>query len=155
MAVRTKEQLKAYFNRLDKPTEDQFSDLIDTIFSREEKKDKIYEFYISQNGTDPPTAEIIHNDLDGVATLSYISTGKYAGCLPGAFVSGKSRLYITPNPNTIGFPGLGEVVYVAGIDSADTFYIYTYLRDTAGNAVLSNNILYGNGYTSILIKVKI
>lgn len=76
MAIKTSAELKAYFETGDTPTQQEFVDLIDTIFSAV-KPYKVYSALLTQTGTDVPVATVLENTLGEVPTFTYLGEGVY------------------------------------------------------------------------------
>lgn len=76
MAIKTSAELKAYFETGDTPTQQEFVDLIDTIFSAV-KPYKVYSALLTQTGTDAPVATVLENTLGEVPTFTYLGEGVY------------------------------------------------------------------------------
>lgn len=110
MAIKTAAELKAYFETGDTPTQSQFVDLIDTIFSMASTPDyKIYRALLTQTGTDAPVATVLENTLgDIVWTRSGV--GHYIGVLAGAFTANKT---ICPQFPALRFEGNGTYFPIA------------------------------------------
>lgn len=90
MAIKTATELKAYFETGDKPTQSQFEDLIDTLFSAVPDY-KVYRALISQSGVGAPTATVLENTLGNII-YTYDSAGQYIGTLTGGFTNNKTSI---------------------------------------------------------------
>lgn len=54
-----------------------------------------YVALLSQAGTDPPVATVLENTLDGTIVWTRTATGSYSATLAGAFITGKTVVFIT------------------------------------------------------------
>lgn len=86
MAVKTAIELKAYFETGDVPTQAQFVDLIDTIFSAVPTY-KIYRAILNQSGTNAPVATILENTLNGTLVWTRDNVGVFSATLNNAFIN--------------------------------------------------------------------
>jgi hypothetical protein len=61
---------------------------------------KVYVALLNQSGEDAPVATVSQNTLGGNVEWSWVSTGNYRATLTGAFTSGKTVIFITPDPSS-------------------------------------------------------
>lgn len=83
MAIKTATELKAYFETGDVPTQAQFVDLIDTIFSAVPDY-KVYTALLTQSGTSAPVSHVLKNTLGYTPTFNYDGSGQYSITLQNA-----------------------------------------------------------------------
>ena len=120
MAVKTAIELKAYFETGDVPTQAQFVDLIDTIFSAVPSY-KVYTALLTQTGTNAPVATVLENTL-GSITYIYNSDGYYSIISDNLFTN-KTFLTITNITDIGDYTGL-NACNIVKIDNS-TFDIKT------------------------------
>ena len=63
---------------------------------------KVYTVLATQSSTNAPTITVLENTLGGVPVWSYSTTGEYLATLAGAFVSGKTAIFIQDGVKTAG-----------------------------------------------------
>lgn len=127
MAIKTAAELKAYFETGDTPTQAQFVDLIDTIFSMASTPDyKIYRALLTQAGTDAPVATVLENTLGGSVVWSRVNVGFYEGTLTGAFTSGKT---ICPQFPCLAFETNGTFLPISANGNPQLGWINAYCQD--------------------------
>lgn len=88
MSIVTKTALKAKFETGDFPTQQDFTDFVDTVYPYEK-----YVALLTQTGTDAPVETILENTLGGTVVWSYQAVGEYRATLAGAFLSGKVVIF--------------------------------------------------------------
>lgn len=121
MAIKTAAELKAYFETGDVPTQQQFVDLIDTIFSMATSGlPLIYAAVLLQSSTDNPVPTESKNDLSGTLTFERQQTGNYTltSSLP-EFIEGKTQVFITGD-NTGFFQAYWIDASTIGIDTQNS-----------------------------------
>lgn len=134
MAIKTAAELKAYFETGDTPTQAQFVDLIDTIFSAVPNY-KIYRALLNQSGTDAPVATVLENTLGGTVVWTRQSAGVYIGTLIAAFPVAKTGV-------------LGSKKYInMERSSDDAVIVNTYDTDD----VTPFDDILGNTYIEIIV----
>ncbi len=94
----------------------------------------IYKVLLTQSGTTAPSATVLKNDLGGVPSLSYVTSGVYRATLTGAFTENKT--IFGPFVNEFGSYGPNFNVNVIWIDE-DTIEIIT----NDGDGVFMNFVL--------------
>lgn len=110
MAQKSQAELKAIFVTGAKPTQQDFSDFIESSVPY-----KIYTAFLTQLGTDAPTDNVLENTLGAAVIWSRLDVGSYRGTLAGAFPTGKVAMFIGNN--------LG-VAYQCGEENApDTVFL--------------------------------
>jgi hypothetical protein len=135
MAIKTTEELKAYFETGDVPTQDQFVDLIDTLFSAIPDY-KVYKALLTQSGSSAPTATVLKNTLGGTVVWSYLNTGNYLATLSNGFPVNSTGMLIQRDTDNFIFNG--------GDDSSISVL-------TKSSGVNSNNLLYGT-YIEVIVQ---
>jgi hypothetical protein len=149
MAIKTAEELKAYFETGDIPTEQQFVDLIDSTY----RGYKVYTALLTQSGTDAPVATVLENTLGYEPVFYRINTGSYrvdptAPLIAPTFNPSKVVMFI--GHNTTSNAGNYNSLEYLGLDNGDgTVNIVTYNTD-GDTFVTADGVL---NYTPIEIRV--
>jgi len=95
MAIKTSNELKAYFETGDTPTQEQFGDLIDSTY----RGYKVLIGNITQSGIADATLNILENTLGGIPTITTdLFQGNFDIILTDAF-STADKVYITVKPS--------------------------------------------------------
>lgn len=110
MARKTRTQLKAYFNRGDKPLESQFSDFIDSLFPDQQQDTAASDLQIADEETDLGLEITI--PFNGVARLEPSLTMNFDTSSPclvemyfkknGVKIAASSRFISNASPTTLG-----------------------------------------------------
>lgn len=103
---------------------------------------KVYTALLTQEGTNPPTAQVLENTLGGDIVWTYDLTGQYKGTLIGAFTENKTALFITDSTYNSA-----SNAYILTDGSGNAITVETY---NAANTSRVNNVL---GLTTIEIRV--
>ena len=96
MSLTTRDIIKTYFETGDRPTQQQFTDWLDSIKWYDEPK--VWAGRLS-GGNPTPSVTVITNSLGGTIVWTRNSAGNYTGTLAGAFVSGKTYVSISNGSN--------------------------------------------------------
>lgn len=88
MSIVSKAALKLKFETGDFPTQQDFTDFVDTVYPYEK-----YVALLSQTGTDAPIPTVLENTLSGTLVWSYQAVGEYRVTLTGAFLIGKVVIF--------------------------------------------------------------
>lgn len=130
-------ELKAFFETGDKPTQQQFADMLYTLFQAQAELPAIYEFNLTQEATDAPTAVEFANTL-GAVTYGYLGVGSFTLTCVGAFPDDTKVHIVYGHEQNLGINW--QVI------DADTLQFDVYVNGTPANDGLLN--------TSVTIKVK-
>lgn len=122
-------ELKAFFELGDMPTQQQFADMLFTFFQGQENLPAIYQFNLTQEATDAPTAVEFANTL-GEVTFEYDAVGSFLLVCEGAFPD-ETKIHITHNHEH----NLG--INWTRVDS-DNLRLEVYVNDTLANDGLLN-----------------
>lgn len=99
---------------------------------------------ISQSGTNDPTTIVLENTLGVTPSFSYTTPGVYTLGLNGAYVSGKTGLFISPSGNSNDFTKTASITYQ--FNGFDGFILRTF--DESGIAI-------NDGFTNTLIEIRV
>lgn len=135
MAIKTLNELKAYFETGDTPTQEQFGDLIDSTY----RGYKVYTAIISQTGTNAPTVySELENTLGGIV-WSRSAQGRYLLTLTGAFPDQKKVFVI------FGAADYSEVGDPAVLKICKPTYYYDTVNRIAIESYLDQQGIPSNG----------
>jgi len=98
---------------------------------------KVYTALLTQSSTNAPTVEVLENTIGNIV-WSYSTTGEYLATLTGAFVSGKTAIFIQDGAKTAG----GNYYVTASIVSANVVSVFSSYSDFTGanNAITNRSI---------------
>jgi hypothetical protein len=104
-----------------------------------ERAYKVYTALLSQSGTNDPSVEVLENNIGNIDWIRTAS-GVYEGTLTGAFVSGKTALFIQKNVSLCKILIAPKDLWIE-YTSADTISIYTSDENFLIDNVLNNTTI--------------
>lgn len=108
--------------------------------------DLVWEGFLSQSGTNPPTVKVLTNTLGGTPVLSYVDAGIFIATLEGAFPIDRTSSFL--GPVTIQSVVIsGQVLEIQTIDQ-DNLSIMTGVVGSNGG----DNDILDNTYFKITVK---
>ena len=145
MAIVNSVTLKSYFETGDVPTQNQFIDLVDTIFDGLSTRPKVYRALLSQSGSSAPTAFILANTLGGLPVLTRSGAGVYFITLNGAFTLSKTSIVTgsTFNQGTANFFNANTPQETI---TSNIVELYTYGEGVSTDDILSETYIESSFY---------
>ena len=137
MAIKTKAELQAMFVHGAIPTQQNFYDLIDTIFNGTTSIRQKYLGNISQIHTDAPTIDFLIDNITGI-TLLYVAVGIYSINKVGLFAAAKQTSILIQNTE-VANANLNTIQVVN--DDQALIYVTNILTGTRLNAGLNNTTI--------------
>lgn len=116
---------------------------------------KVYTAFLNQKGTSAPIATVLKNTI-GAIVWTRSNTGYYLATLFGAFPTNKTMIL---SPQSVSTPNLSPSkgnfdCYSVGLDSNnDVFLATANVAVGSSDIVRQDNLLYGDGFSAIEIRV--
>ena len=131
MSVVTKAALKAKFETGDFPTQQNFTDFVDTVYPYEK-----YVALLTETTPGAPVATVLENTLGGTVVWSYNGVGDYTATLASAFTANKTVVIVgNVLDNTARMPKI-----VLTSTSAIQLLVYNGASSLADNALTNTPI---------------